>query len=427
MTPRSAGRFASTLSDVTLRSGAWALWWFLTAMIVVNVPLSLVDEPATAQTWGGGGGLVEDIAFAVVVVSFPLTGLLILRRQPRNTIGWILQGIGFVWGLGALADSYASYGLLHNPGSLPGPDVAAALSEGIWAPAVGLMGTFLILLYPDGHLPSPRWRPVAWLSAVTMLVVFLAVDLGPGQLEESAVPTMANPLGVESAERVLFVVLTIFVPLLAVCIVACAVALVRRFRHSHGIERLQLKWLTTGGAVVAFLYLVSILVSLVPAVSSGDQERDWIVVLQGVSELSFILLPLAIGLAVLRYRLYDVDVVINRALVYGALTATLGLVYLLSVLLLQIVLSPLTDQSDLAVAAATLGVAALFRPARARIQGVVDRRFYRARYDAARTVEAFTGRLRQDVDLESVSTDLRGVVGETVQPVHVSLWLRSSP
>ena len=422
------GRFASTVSDVTLRRGSWGLWWFAAAMIVVNVPLSLVDEPATAQTWGGGGGLVEDIAGAVVVVSFPLTGLLILRRQPRNTIGWILQGIGFVWGMGALADSYASYGLLHNPGSLPGPDVAAALYEGIWAPAIGLMGTFLILLYPDGHLPSPRWRPVAWLSAVTMLVVFLAVELSPGRLEESAVPTMANPLGVESAHRVLNVVLTIFVPLLAVCILACAVALVRRFRHSHGIERLQLKWLTTGGAVVAFLYLVTILVSLVSLVSevsSGDQVRDWIVVLQSVSVLSFILLPLAIGLAVLRYRLYDVDVVINRALVYGALTATLGLVYLASVLLLQIVLSPLTDQSDLAVAAATLGVAALFRPARARIQGVVDRRFFRRRYDAARTVESFTGRLRQEVDLDSVVDDLRAVVRDTVQPAHLSLWLRS--
>jgi len=290
------------------------------------------------------------------------------------------------------------------------------------------MGTFLILLYPDGHLPSPRWRPVAWLSAVTMLVVFLAVELDPGRLEESAVPTMANPLGVESAGRVPTVVLTIFVPLLAVCILACAVALVRRFRHSHGIERLQLKWLTTGGAVVAFLYLVTILVLLVSLVSdvfSGDQVRDWIVVLQIVSVLSFILLPLAIGVAVLRYRLYDVDVVINRALVYGALTATLGLVYLASVLLLQIVLSPLTDQSDLAVAAATLGVAALFRPARARIQGVVDRRFFRRRYDAARTVESFTGRLRQEVDLDSVVDDLRLVVRDTVQPAHLSLWLRS--
>ncbi len=417
-------RFASTVSDVILRRGAWALWWFAAAMIVVNVPLTLVAEPAAPQSWGGGGGVVTDIAFAVVVLSFPLTGLLILRRQPRNTIGWILQGIGFVWGIGAVADSYAGYGLVHNPGSLPGPDVAAALQEGVWAPAIGLMGTFLVLLYPDGHLPSRRWRPVAWLSAVSMLVVYLAVELNPHRLEESAVPTMANPLGVESAGRVLNGVLALMVPLLAVCILACAVALVRRFHHSHGIERLQLKWLTTGGAVVAFLYLVTILVTLVSEVS-GDQPWDWLAVLQSVSFLSFILLPLAIGLAVLRYRLYDVDVVINRALVYGALTATLGLVYLASVLLLQIVLSPLTDQSDLAVAAATLGVAALFRPARARIQGVVDRRFFRRRYDAARTLGSFTGRLRQEVDIDSVVDDLRGVVRDTVQPAHLSLWLRS--
>jgi len=411
-----------SMSDQTLRRLAWAAWWFLAAMFAAAAPLSLVDRPSTAETWGSGGWL-GDLAFVLVIVSFPIVGILILRRQPRNTIGWLLQGIGLVWALAALADNYARYGLLVNPGSVPGPDVAAAITEGIWAPGIGLMGTFLILLYPDGHLPTPRWRPVAWLSAVTILVLFIVVDLSPGRLEESAVPTLPNPLGLESAQPVLSVLIAIFLPLLPLCIVACAVGLVRRFRGSHGIERLQLKWLATGGAVVAVLYLLTIASSLLN-LTDTDSAPVWVTALQIVSIQSFFLLPIAIGIAILRHGLYEIDSLIHRALVYGSLTAILALVYLGLVLLLQVVLNPLTDQSDLAVAGSTLAVAALFRPARGRIQSIVDRRFYRSRYDAARTLDAFAGRLRHELDLEAVGADLRAAVTETVQPAHVSLWIR---
>ena len=411
-----------SLSNSTLRRSAWAVWWFLAATFSATVPLSLVDRARTLESWGSAG-LAGEIAFAIVMVSFPLTGLLILRRQPRNTIGWLLQGIGLVIGLSAFADNYARYGLILDPGSVPGPDVAAALSEGAWALWIGLTGTFLLLLYPDGHLPSPRWRPVAWLSAVTTVAVFLVVDLSPGRLEESPVPTLSNPLVLESARPLFTALLAIVPPLLPLCIVACAVALVRRFRRSVGIERLQLKWLATAGALVAVLYLLAMGTSALTQVATG-QAPGWVSALQSASLLAFILLPAAIGTAILRYRLYDIDVVINRTLVYGSLTATLAGVYLGSVLLLQLVLSPLTDQSDLAVAGSTLAVAALFRPARARIQSLVDRRFYRNRYDAARTLEAFSGQLRHELDLEAVGTGLRTAVRDTVQPSHVSLWLR---
>jgi len=285
---------------------------------------------------------------------------------------------------------------------------------------------YLILVYPDGHLPSPRWRPVAWLFAVTIVIVTAAIILLPWTLEEAPVAEMANPLGSQSAEPVLTVLLNIFFPLVPLCFVACAIALVLRFRRSRGTERLQLKWLAAAGGVVGLVYLLTIVsVVLADLTALVDERAGWITALKTMSILSFVLVPVAIGMAILRHRLYDIDVVINRVLVYGSLTATLGGVYLGLVLLLQQVLSSLTDQSDLAVAGSTLAVAALFAPARARIQAVVDRRFYRSRYVAARILDDFSSRLRHELDLEAVGTDLRKTVHETVQPTHVSLWLRS--
>ena len=403
-----------TLSDATLRRLAWAAWWFVAAMFVLGAILSAFYESASSMG--------ADLALAVVVSAFPLTGLLIVRRQPRNTIGWLLVAIGCAWGLGGLGDNYARYALLVNPGSLPSPAMGATVSSNVWVPALGLMGTFLILLYPDGHVPSPRWRPVAWLSAATVLTLTVVSYLTPGELVDAPTSGLTNPLALESAQPFLEAALVVLMPLFAVCFVACAVGLVRRFRRSRGVERQQLKWLATAGAVGASAFLVNIITSAVAA--PADREPTWMVVLDHVVLLPWALLPVSIGIAILRHGLYSIDVVINRALVYGTLTATLAAAYLGSVLLLQFVLSPVTDQSDLAVAGSTLAVAALFRPARTRIQAGVDRRFYRSRYDAARTLESFTGRLRDQVDLVSVSDDLRGVVRQTVQPAHVSVWLR---
>ena len=413
-----------TLSDRALRRCAWAVWWSLVTVYATALPIALTER--TAYEGSLGGVPVLHVVGIVLALTFPLTGLLILIRQPRNTIGWLLQGVGLVDGLSRLLDSYATYGLVIDPGWLPRPDVAAALNEGIWAPWIGLMGTFLILLFPDGHLPSPRWRPVAWVAAATIVVVPVIINVSPGQLEQGPIPSMSNPLALDLVAPISVVLTAVFLPLLPLCIVASAVALVLRFRRAHGFERQQIKWLATAGALVALLYLVT-MASSAATVSEWftPVTQTWVLGLQNASILSFTLLPLAIGIAILRYRLYDIDVVINRALVYGSLTATLAAVYLGTVLLFRLLLSPFVGESDLSVAGSTLAVAALFRPARARIQSAVDRRFYRNRYDAANALDAFAGRLRHEVDLQAVGADLRAAVDETMQPAHVSLWLRT--
>ena len=404
------------LSDRQLRVLAWTCWWFFAGALLSRALLAVADVQLTFI------GAVEAGVFLLVMVAFPLAGVLILRQQPRNTIGWVLAAIGVLWGVGGLADTYAHYGLLSDPGSLPGPAVAAALSNGIWAPALGLTGTFLFLLFPDGHLPSRRWRPLARLAGTVLVSLTVCLFLSPVRLTDGPGAGIRNPLGVEVLGPALEVALAVLVPGFALCVLASAAALVSRFRSARGIERLQLKWFATASAMVGLSFVLGIAASLL--VPDEGTKPGWLDALDGLSFLLFALPPISIGVAVLRYRLYDIDVVINRALVYGSLTATLVATYLGSVLLLQLLLRPLTERSDLAVAASTLAVAALFGPARGRIQVAVDRRFYRRRYDAARTVTGFTARLRQEIDLDAIGADLVRTAGDTVQPTDASLWLR---
>jgi len=287
------------------------------------------------------------------------------------------------------------------------------------------MGIFLVLLFPDGTLPSPRWRPVAWIAGLTLVAVPVLIALSSQKLENSALPALDNPLAWKRGTHFLEALTFVTLPLIPLSFLAAASSLVLRFRRSSGVERLQLKWLATAGAVVALLYLLAMaasLATLVPPFQSG--AKAWVSATQTAAIVSFMLLPTAIAVAILRHRLYDIDVVINRTLVYGALTLTLAASYAGSVLLLQGLLSPITQQSDLAVAASTLLVAALFQPARRRIQSAVDRRFYRSRYDAARTLDAFATRLRSELDLDAIGSDLRSTAVNAVHPEHVSLWIR---
>ncbi len=376
---RSTGR---TVPDATLRRLAWAATAVMPVSAVLGVGVRL----------GDAGGASQELVLLATIVVFPLVGLLILRQHPRNRVGWLLEGVGVVWGTAGLVDVYAAYGLVVAPGSVPGAAVAAALTEGAWAPGIASMGTLLVLLFPDGRLPSPRWRAVAWVSVVAPVLVAVVIAVRPGRSSEGPVPGLVNPLGWQAGEELLQVLLAVLLPLVPLSVLACAVSVVVRFRRSAGVERQQLKWLASAGAVVAFLYLLAMVSTLLVSVTSLPQPAA-LGALQNACVLSFVLLPLAIGTAVLRHGLYEIDTVINRALVYTGLTTTLLVVYLLMVLMLQLVLAPVTEGSDLAVAGSTLAVAAAFGPARRRIQRLVDRRFYRSRYDAVRTVEEFTARL----------------------------------
>jgi hypothetical protein len=349
---------------------------------------------------------------AALALAFPTVGAIIASRRPGNAVGWIFCAIGLCGGASIFFAQYGIYALLTNPDSLPAGVIATWIATWVWLPSVTLTITFLLLLFPHGRLLSPRWRPVAWLAAAVTMAGTALLAIVPWDLLNPGVPAQ-NPVGVESlgylgiAPPVPIFLIGIPTTLLSVA------SLVLRFRRSRGEERQQLKWFVYAGVLIVGALFVPL---LVPGAAASLLQL-----------LVMPLLPVAVGVAIMRYRLYDIDVLINRTLVYGALTALLIAVYVSTVVTIQELFRALTGQeSQLAVVASTLAVAALFNPLRRRIQSFIDRRFYRSRYDARKTLEAFSAKLRDETDLDALRDDLVGVVRETMQPEHVSLWLRSS-
>ena len=384
------------------------LAWALVALAVVL----LVSGAVVLLASGIGVDVGKEGIIWVLTLVFAATGLLVASRFPGNAIGWTFLGAAVAAGLARLASSYADYWVHGREGSEWLGKTAAWYGELSWMPFILVPVTFLLLLFPDGRLLSHRWRAVAWCAGVGIAGNFVLTGLHPGPIPDY--PQVRNPYGVESDVLDGLEVLTVLALLIG--IFGSALALIIRFRRARGEQRVQMKWLAFAGAVAA------VTVPIGSVASDLVGEIAYVPIM-----LSVLGLPVATGVAIMRYRLYDIDVVINRTLVYGALTATLALTYLGSVLLLQLALSGITEGSGLAVAASTLAVAALFRPARARIQEGVDRRFYRRKYDAQRTLEGFSARLRDQVDLAALSSNLSGVVRETLQPAHVTLWLRERP
>jgi hypothetical protein len=402
---------------------AWSLAGLSVAMFVASVPLLVLARSAQIPSSWEANLTVGDLLGGVIFLIFPLVGALIASRRPRNAIGWILLAEGLLWMFLGMTDYYGLYGVAR-PDSVPFPVGVAAVNNFMWVPAVGLLGTYVFLLFPDGRLPSRRWRPLAWLSGTVIVLVSILVSLTPGGLQNLG--GIRNPYALEDypwLETVAYIVL----PLLPLCMLASVISLVMRYRRSRGEERQQIKWIAFAASFVGLLYLIAMICAFIFASGAWFQAGSplWLDLLGYAALSSFTLVPIAIGFAVLRYRLYEIDIIINRTLVYGSLTVTLVLVYFGSVVGLQYILRALTGQeSQLAIVASTLAIAALFNPLHRRIQASIDRLFYRRKYDAAKTLDEFSSKLRDETDLDALNSDLVKVVRDTMQPQHVTLWLR---
>jgi hypothetical protein len=424
---------STTLQDRERRTGelsarvaswlAWSLCGLSVAMFVASVPLLVLARSAhVPSSWDADLTTVGLLGSGLFLV-FPLVGALIASRRPENPIGWLCLADGFLWMTTNMLDYYSVYGVAQ-PGSLPFPLGAAGINNWLWVPSVGLLATYVFLLFPNGRLPSRRWRPLAWLSGVVIVSVSVGVMLSPGSLD--TLKGIRNPFGLEGAPWVA-VAAYVILPLLPLCMLASALSLVLRYRRSRGDERQQIKWIAFAASLVALMYLVAMVASLLHPSGAWTTAGSvwWLNLLTIAALLSFVTIPIGVGFAVLKYRLYDIDLLINRALVYGSLTVLLAATYFGGVVGLQYVLRALTgQQSTLAVVASTLVIAALFNPLRRWVQEFVDRRFYRRKYDARKTLEAFSAKLRDETDLESLGEHLAGAVSEAMQPSHVSLWLR---
>jgi hypothetical protein len=349
-------------------------------------------------------------------MSYAPVGALVASRRPANPVGWLLCLYGLVISVSHFSAQYATYALLAHPDSLPAGEAMAWIVSWI-LPIINGLTVYYILLFPTGRLPSKHWRWLSWLTAAFVLVGVMLAAFSSGALLGTLGP-IRNPLGIEGFTDFYKAVLFVMAPLLTV---AAALAVVIRLRRAAGVERQQLKWFAY--AAVATV-IATILAYIIPGVIDTPL---WFEQVGFALNIAFIpAVPISIGIAILHYRLYDIDLIINRTLVYGALTVTLVALYFGGIVLSQRVFVALTgEESTLAVVASTLVIAALFNPLRRRIQAFIDRRFYRRKYDARKTLEAFSAKLRDETDLNALSDDLVGVVRETMQPAYVSLWLRS--
>ena len=369
---------------------------------------------------GRGPFLVSIVVLDTLVVLYGTLGALIASRHGRNVIGWIFCFVAVSLAIISFASGYADYALYARDDSLPGAVLAAWVVSWLFIPAVYISMCYLFFLFPDGRAASPRWRPVIWAATAVAAVATLAPALEPGRL--FAFPTVENPFGLAEPFGRIAIVANDITDLAAMPVFLVSLAsMVVRLRGARGRERLQLKWITYAASLTATSFAAAFAADFL----TDSRAASDALFLLGV--VGFASIPVAGGVAILRHKLYDIDLLINRTLVYGPLTAMLVLVYVGSVVGLQAALRVLTGQeSTLAVVASTLAIAALFSPLRRRMQALVDRRFYRSKYDAVKTLAAFNARLRDETELETLSDDVVGVVREAMQPEHVSLWLRSA-
>jgi hypothetical protein len=356
-----------------------------------------------------------NLALYLAFTAFMVVGAVIAGQRPGNAVGWLFSAVGLLSITGVLAMEYAGYAYITRPGSLPGAVVAAWYQQW-WTPMLILVFVFILLLFPTGRLLTARWRPVAVAVAAATAGMVVLNALQPTLTLPDTGYTVGNPIGLAAAQDLQDgAVGAVLAGLLLICTGAAILSVVLRFRRSQGVERQQLKWFSYAAVLTVLLELA---LDNIPALR-------FLAVLAVLFGLVIALIPTAAGIAILRYRLYDIDRIINRTLVYGLLTALLAGVYAGVVLVLGQVFGGVgRDPPSWVVAGATLAVAALFQPARRRIQAMVDRRFNRRKYNTAQTIQAFSTHLRDQVDLGTLSTELLAVVDQTMEPTRVSLWLR---
>jgi fumarate reductase subunit D len=387
---------------------AWslcALSLVLTALSVVLLALNYAHPEANVY-----GFWLEN---TILPVSFSIIGAIIASRLPTNPLGWLFCAAACIAAVAHFSGEYAIYALLVQPDTLPAGNALAWVTSWVWVPFIGCLVLSLVL-FPDGQLPGRRWRWLVWLTLFLASAGALWQAFTPGVI--LSLVSIRNPLGIEGLPKANEPVQAI---MFALMFVAVASSLFVRLRRARGIERQQIKW----PAYTAAMAATGSILTYTIAEATGTPWIEWTgFVILIAALVSF---PLSVGIAIVRYRLYEIDLIINRTLVYGPLTATLVALYFGLIVVLQSIFVAITgQQSTLAVVASTLLIAALFTPLKRRIQSLIDRRFFRRKYDAAKTLQGFSMKLRSETDLEALTDDLVGVVKETMQPAHVSLWLR---
>jgi hypothetical protein len=410
------------------RPNAWLAWslcvlsltfvivWALFRFLNYPSPTGVDQTSLPLEVWG-----------LLIFVLFTTIGALVASRKPKNTIGWIFCAMGLITTSSVASGQYAIYALVSSPSSLPGGGTAAWLEAFLGGPIIIALFALVLLLFPDGRTASHGWRAVLWLDLIAAVLLFVG-SFKPGPMPPSSL-RVANPFGIEEIGALLNVLLYVGFSLALAVTTLGVVSLMVRFRRSRAEERQQMKWVAFAGAIMCAVTATGPFLWSLPSSSFG-QTLIWPVLF--FSAVSTI--PVATGVAILKFRLYDIDRIINRTLVYGSLTVTLAAVYLGSIVVSQtlqkrlfVFITGQAEQSQLAIVVSTLVIAVLFSPLRRRIQSFIDRRFYRSKYDAAKTLEAFSARLREETDMDALSDDLTSVVRETMQPAHVSVWLHPDP
>jgi hypothetical protein len=392
-----------------VRFVSWTTLALTVVLVVGRAYLSILNSEAPRAA-----EFVVNVVLDLVLLGFVALGVLVVHRRPGNPVGWIIAGVGVTAVASEFLQSYGLYALFAEPGGLPGGEVMALLSTLAFIPVLFAAPAMLFLLFPNGNLPGRRWRVVFWLVILTTCSAMVSGALDP-VLDDAPFKGVINPLGVDAPRALVATLSNIGWPGMAASLLLAAFAMILRLRRSRGVERQQLKWISAAAAVIPLASTAGVVCYYLGYETVGGL----------LATFSFVPVLFAAGYAVLRYRLYDIDVVINRTLVYGSLTVMLALVYFGGVAGLQRLLAPVTGQdSQLAIVASTLAIAALFNPLRRRTQDGVDHRFYRRKYDARKTLEDFSARLRDETDLDALGDGLVAVARETVQPAHVSLWLK---